>query len=989
MAKKIYFLLIFLMAAWVSNAQSLIGQREVVNFTKQTYNAGTQNWKILQDKQGRFYFANNEGVLIFDGSFWKLYPLPNKTIVWSFDFGNDNRLYVGGQDEMGYFTTNKNGNLSYISLKSLLDTEDQKFADIWNIVHFGSDVFFRSNIKIFRYHNNKITVFQPWSAWGFMGLHQNQLIAHDEEKGIMVFSNNQWQTLVPGNQLPQGFYITGIAPFNNGSLITTAKNGMFLLQENHITPFNITSSNHLFTNINHQHFTSIVQLNNGTYLIGTYNNGILHITPNGELIETFTKNDGLQNNNIKSILADQFHNIWVGLENGISFIPLNSAIKHINPPIFNDAGGYALTIYQQKIYFGLSNGIYELPFNHLDDLSYTQNNIKQLAEGQTWQLFNYQNLLLAGKEEGFLQFKNNQFIPIDRSTGYWTFKPFQIHKDNFTLAAGNYLGVHLFTYQNNQFFDKGVIPNLNTSARFVAYDSLLNDIWVSHPYRGVYKINLNNSTVKLYTATNGLPSTLNNHVYKIKNQIIIATEQGIYSYNAKKDAFEPSTTYQNIFHHLSVRYLKEDETGNIWFVHEKTIGVVDYSTENPKIVYLPELSGRILSGFEHVFPINNENIFISGENGFYHINYRLYKQNIHTLNVFIRNVKAKSKQEIMVFGGYNGQPNDNSPQSNEAIPSLAHQFNSMQFQYAAPFDEQQSSIEYSFRLNGFDKEWSDWTKKTEKEYTNLPAGFYTFQVQARNNLNSTSSINSYSFYILPPWYKTVWAYLVYSILLIFLVIILYKFQEKKIQKKQEQRIIAERKKHEEEQKNLAYQHQLALEKAEKELIQLKNEKLESEISFKNAELASTAMNLVQKKEFLLKIKDELNKINKSGRESIESADLKKILKELSEEKNLNDEWEQFSMHFNKVHSDFLLKLKAQFPDLTANELKLCAYLRMNLSSKEIAQLMSISTRGVEIGRYRLRKKLQIPSDINLFRFLLDIEGSNDANSNEEEMNEKK
>jgi DNA-binding CsgD family transcriptional regulator len=235
----------------------------------------------------------------------------------------------------------------------------------------------------------------------------------------------------------------------------------------------------------------------------------------------------------------------------------------------------------------------------------------------------------------------------------------------------------------------------------------------------------------------------------------------------------------------------------------------------------------------------------------------------------------------------------------------------------------------------------------------------------------------------------VWAYLVYSILLIFLVIILYKFQEKKIQKKQEQRIIAERKKHEEEQKNLAYQHQLALEKAEKELIQLKNEKLESEISFKNAELASTAMNLVQKKEFLLKIKDELNKINKSGRESIESADLKKLLKELSEEKNLNDEWEHFSMHFNKVHSDFLLKLKAQFPDLTANELKLCAYLRMNLSSKEIAQLMSISTRGVEIGRYRLRKKLQIPSDINLFRFLLDIEGSNDANSNEEEMNEKK
>jgi DNA-binding CsgD family transcriptional regulator len=201
-------------------------------------------------------------------------------------------------------------------------------------------------------------------------------------------------------------------------------------------------------------------------------------------------------------------------------------------------------------------------------------------------------------------------------------------------------------------------------------------------------------------------------------------------------------------------------------------------------------------------------------------------------------------------------------------------------------------------------------------------------------------------------------------------------------------MLEERKKYEEEQRNLAYQHQLALEKAEKELIQLKNEKLESEINFKNAELASTAMNLVQKKEFLLKIKDELSKINKSGKEQIELSELKKILKELSEEKNLNDEWEQFSVHFNQVHSNFLLKLKSLYPDLTANELKLCAYLRMNLSSKEIAQLMSISTRGVEIGRYRLRKKLQIPSDTNLFRFLLDIEESNSDSDNASSGNEK-
>ena len=136
------------------------------------------------------------------------------------------------------------------------------------------------------------------------------------------------------------------------------------------------------------------------------------------------------------------------------------------------------------------------------------------------------------------------------------------------------------------------------------------------------------------------------------------------------------------------------------------------------------------------------------------------------------------------------------------------------------------------------------------------------------------------------------------------------------------------------------------------------------------------MNLVQKKEFLLKIKEELNKINqinKSGKETIETSELKKILRSLTEDEKLNDEWEQFSIHFNKVHGDFLIILKEKFPDLKPHELKLCAYLRMNLSSKEIAHLMSISVRGVEISRYRLRKKLQIPTDVNLFQFLFEIE----------------
>ncbi|HEY0732453.1 MAG TPA: LuxR C-terminal-related transcriptional regulator, partial [Chitinophagaceae bacterium] len=152
----------------------------------------------------------------------------------------------------------------------------------------------------------------------------------------------------------------------------------------------------------------------------------------------------------------------------------------------------------------------------------------------------------------------------------------------------------------------------------------------------------------------------------------------------------------------------------------------------------------------------------------------------------------------------------------------------------------------------------------------------------------------------------------------------------------------------------------------------RNEKLEAEIQHKNTELASTAMHLVQKGELLGKVKEQMLKLKKHSDGDKDADDLKKILRTLSEEDKMDQQWEQFSVHFDRVHSDFLAVIKAKYPTLSANELKTCAYLRMNLSTKEIAQLMNISVRGVEISRYRLRKKLGLPTEVNLFDFMMEV-----------------
>ena len=357
------------------------------------------------------YFANNEGVLSFDGNYWELYPLPNKTIVWSVEMVN-NQLFVGGQDEMGFLSPDKSGQLSFHSLKSYLDESDQKFADIWNIVNVGDDIFFRSISRLFKWNKGKMKVYQPNSTWFFLGKFQSKVIAHDEARGIMIYKNGNWELFIKKQELPENFYITSISDYTPGSsIITTSKNGLFKLTEEGIKPLTIKGIN------NKDHFTSIVKVDEFNYVLGTYNNGVYLFNEKNEVIESFTKQEGLQNNNLRSLYIDKSKNIWMGLNNGISFIPFNNAIKDINPVDFRDGSGYSMAVHNNHMYFASSNGVYELPFENKKDLSFLKNNLTNISEGQTWKLGILNNQLYAGKEDGLYQIENRSAKVVDKKSG--------------------------------------------------------------------------------------------------------------------------------------------------------------------------------------------------------------------------------------------------------------------------------------------------------------------------------------------------------------------------------------------------------------------------------------------------------------------------------------------------------------------------------------------------------------------------------------------
>ncbi|MBK8610966.1 MAG: hypothetical protein IPL84_13740 [Chitinophagaceae bacterium] len=383
------------------------------------------------------------------------------------------------------------------------------------------------------------------------------------------------------------------------------------------------------------------------------------------------------------------------------------------------------------------------------------------------------------------------------------------------------------------------------------------------------------------------------------------------------------------------------------------------------MMYLPELNSKMLSGFEYIYPVDKNNIFLGGEKGFFHINFEKYKQKKIELKVQIRTLRIIGDKDSLIFGGYFNSTGEN--QSTDNIPSIKYGWKSIRIEFASAVFGYQSNLEYSFRLKGYDENWSEWTKRTEKEYTSLPPGKFTFEIKVRNNFGNESAASGYSFRILPPWYKSNWAKVMYILLLIGGLFLLYRWQQRKFK--------AQQYTFEEEQKKLSYIHELEMTKTESELMTLRNEKLESEIHFKNSELASSAMHLVHKSELVSKIKGELTQMMNRIEDPLAAKELKKMIKKISEDDNTDNDWEKFAQHFDKVHSDFIVVLKERHPDVSNNELKLCAYLRMNLSTKEISNLMNISVRGVEVSRYRLRKKLGLATETNLFDYLINIQNT--------------
>lgn len=946
--------------------QNTIGIPNIVNYAKQVYGAGSQNWNMTQHKTGIMYFANNDGLLSFDGTFWRSYKLPNKTIARSVAISEDNRIYVGGQGEIGYFFPGANGELSYTSLNTLIPSRENDFADVWNICFFQGHVFFRANKKILEYDGKKISVHASVN-WGFLGAVNGELLANENDKGLVYYSNEQWLPKKKSAQFPKNNLLlrTALPIGKDSTLLVTLMNGLFILHRDTLSAFETPD----IKDIASRNISSASLVSTDRIALATNLAGCIIINKQGKFIQRLTKREGIQNNNVLSVMMDKDKNLWLGLDNGIDLVTYNNAIRNIFPDQENRNSGYTSIISGKELYLGVSTGVYRVKLDtQARDISYTIGafDFVENSQGQVWNLSMVNDKLMMGHNKGAYVIEGNKALPFDTKTGFWAFQPLYKAQPSSLVAAGTYNGISFYNFHNGAFSAPLVYSQVE-SARFVAIGKDI--IWIAHPYKGVYSIQFDETGVgkaSKYTDTKKILSSNHNKVFKLGEKVILTTDNGIFEYDEQKKDFVRSAWLQKLVGNEPISYIKEDQQGNIWFCRDRKIAVVDRSFEKPRTVFIPEIDGRIMAnGFENITIADSNNVLIAAEKGFYHINYSLYKKNKQALQVLIRKVQSTLQEDGLVYGGY-GTPSE--------IPSIKHRYNSIHFECSSILFGQEQNTEYSYYLEGFDRAWSQWTKKTERDYTNLPAGTYVFRVKCRNNSDNESKVTGYSFKILPPWYQTWWGYGLFFLAFASLIYLFYKRQQRKYKRVQQIKLQEQQRKYDEEQKQLQLQHQLQIQESEKEIIQLRNEKLQSEVEHKNTELASSAMNLVRKKEILSKLKEDLATYKTISEGDKSNKEFQKILRVIDKELDHNEEWEQFAVHFDGVHTNYLKKLKDQYPSLTTSDLKLAAYLRLNLSTKEIAQLMNISIRGVETSRYRLRKKLELPNEANLFDFLIKVTG---------------
>ncbi len=931
---------------------------KVTNYNRSSFNADPQFWAACEDNDGQTIFGNNDGAVIFDGNRWSKINLPNNSSVRSLLKSNSGKIYAGGYNEFGTLQKDKKGKYYYHSLMNELHLNNKHIENIWQIHELGEYIICRTFNGLIMIKGNTALFIPANDTFLNSAVINNTFYVQDNENGIYFYNlkNKELNLVFKSNLFENEEIATLLENDNKEEILLFSKSGN--IYKGNLKTFEIKKLISLFEPNNPDQISIAIPKDNKTILIGTLASKIIEFNiANGTINKTNPSYRNLKNAAIHSLYKSK-NNFWVTTNNGLSFVDFNPSFINL----FDKASVYDVLLHNSRIYLATNAGVFyaDTSLNNDSNNYYSFHKINEI-QGQAWSIQLVENDILISHNDGLFVLDDLTPKRIGIDNGFWKVTPLENNPGRY--LASNYVGLFLLEKVNGEWKILHKIQGFEESARDILASDEKNTYWICHGYQGVFKVHLNSSFTKAiavehFTDKNGLKSFYNVNVVKWNNQIIFTTNDGIFQYNLQQNKFLPFEKLNNVFDQTKNTRKIIAQGTKTWFVLNDEAGYF-YTNSKEKTLYKDlflNLKGYFNRGMECIVPLSENQVLFGSNLGLFFYN---LKDNSTKTNVSTQLTAVKFTADQTPF-----LANVTSEKGVELPNKTAF----LRFEFAAPQMTKNTNIQYSYQLEPIDKNWSSWQNSSYKEFTHLNAGNYIFKVKSRNLSGIVGTETSYTFSILPKWYQTTIAFFLYISSLILFIYIVWVWLKKKIEKEKiKARIESDKTK-----KLLELELEQLKLLREKEKINAAKVHLEEDVIEKSKQLANYTLMLSQKKELFSELQIDL----KSLREINKNDDFRKrishIFQKLHQNKIGEEYMEIFDVNFEKVNHNFFEKLKEITPSITKRELRLCAFVKMDLSNKEIAPLLSISIRGVENARYRVRKKLNVQHEENFSAYLISL-----------------
>ncbi len=805
---------------------SQTGNYYISNFSPSDYRDADQNWCSVQDELGRIFIANNSGVLLNAGN-WSLIPIRNESRCVSLAIDGKNKIFVGGENEFGYLEFSPKGEIEYRSLAKDLPLKDREFGYVWAIHCINDEVFFGSNDKLFWYKDGKIKSFSPQTeAFHTFFKVGNTLFIREKQVGFKVFTNGELKK-VEDSELFANQRVDFILPFKkNMYYVGTRNDGMYLLLFDAEHPRKSIFSklkSPLDEWMSKNELYCGAKVNDNMYALGSLKGGVLLVDKNFKTIKSVSEKDGLQDNGVKHIFVDNNENLWLSLALGISFLECNTPVTR-----WTKSNGIKGTIqssikFEKKLYIATDKG--------LQVLDAARNKFMETEIGdQTFNLLVRKNKLLVGTSNGLYSLSEGKTRLLFESTVY---KIFPDPIDSTLLYLGTDKGLTIARISGNKLLE---LKNFNAwgDVRSAARNNN-GLLCFGTSSNGVYLLDVkNNYQVKRLTMAEGLPSLIENYVFNYFGELLVGTAQGFYKIepgsatascvkiktldSLSQALLLTSVTIAKQINNdiwLNGMVINQDITQNQDMNKNRDNALLSVHFGNSGTGANNQMLNRIRGAIASDFLQDGNLVYISTNKGLYCFDMsQTPKQNsfytfISTLS-FAKEAKTNSAGSLII---------ENLAQSNNrAEIKLPFSDNEVYAKPSASDYYDGSEIKYAFYLEGKEENYGAWNKVPVITYNNLHEGHYVLHLKSRNVVGQEGKEVSVAFRILPPWFRTIWAYLLYVLMTATLIWLIVKLNTKRLMEQniRLEKIITERT------KTIAHQ---------KEEIEHKNQEITDSINY--------------------------------------------------------------------------------------------------------------------------------------------------------------